>query len=102
MGATGKVAGEDRGVGAVDGRMDDVARCGKHRLRDGAQRPEAATAQLGPALPAALEPPVVLVRNERDAARFADANEFARKQEIAAEAEVMRPDQTIAGLRSGE
>ena len=43
-----------------------------------------------------------MMRNEGDALPSTNARQFAREQKIAADAEVVRPDETIFRRRSGE
>src|SRR5688572_33048066 len=63
---------------------------------------EAGAASLGPALPAIVEPPVVMVGQQREVVLFASVGEFLRQDEIPRQTQIVCPDQGAAGLRQGE
>lgn len=76
-GTLSKMAGENGGVGVIDGRVKDVILLREHGLRSVGQRADAKAAHLRPAHPAVVEPPVVMVRDKRNTARGTSAGELS-------------------------
>lgn len=92
---------EDPGVGLIDRYVAQILERRKNGPSDTGQRSETATPHLRPARPAAIEPPVVMVCNEWNAALRAKARQFSRQEQIPANAEVVRPDKCVfsVGIR---
>src|SRR5437867_8369489 len=80
--------------------MMDVRGPGKQRLRDRGQRAKTQAAELRPAQPAVFKPPVVMVANQPDAPGGAGTHELPREQQIASDAQVVRPNQRVVRARA--
>src|SRR5439155_1766514 len=89
-------------IGLIDGNVAHLSGRRKNRPGRRSQGAETGPTHLQPPQPAIVKPPVVMMRNQGDALPNTDARQLAREQKVAADAEVVRPDETIFRRRSGE
>ena len=93
-----EVRAESKAVGPVDGGVMDVRAGDDGERRDLGERTRAGALDLGPALPAIVEPPVMMMRDQGYAMAGARAAQFGGEDEVAGDAEVMRPHDDVGGL----
>lgn len=79
----------------IDREMVNAIPAWKDGVRDRGEGREATVFHLPPAMPSIVEPPVVMMRDKRKAALAANADEFACQDQVAADAQVVRPDQRV-------
>lgn len=72
---------------------------GENRARRVCQGSQAKAPHFRPAQPAVVEPPVVMMRHQRDAAPLASVRQFASQHHVARDAKIVCPDDGV--LRAG-
>lgn len=93
---------ENPGVGMVDGSVKDFSAFRKHGSRRCGEGAESGGTHLGPARPAVVEPPIVMMAHQCDVAVGADVGEFAGEEQVAPDSKVVRPHETISDVGTGE
>ena len=87
------------GVGAIDGAVVDMGRA-EHCFRNGIERAKSGAAGFGPALPAIVKPPVVVMRKQGNLAGRAGARECCGEDEVSSQARIVVPDDKVGGAGS--
>lgn len=89
-------------IGKVDGRVMNIFLFWKHGQRGRLKVAKSERSHFRPARPAVIEPPIMMMAHERDAASGTSGGEFAREEQVASDAEIVCPDDTVLRRGAGE